>query len=226
MSISLVAVNETTTVRLVPSGYSKPPVLGPLADSREEEELLMQLEGLTSGRLTAEEEGLKNLHPRELTYKVWGHTYINAAFAYTRKEGNRFNDNTRGAWYCAFEDLTALEEIIFHRTRELKRINVFEDRIDYQSLLASFVGEFHDTRNQDPIPEYLDPDPAIAYPKGQILARNLREEGSLGIVYPSARRPGYDCLVAFSPHLVQNVRYGGRWHLKWDGSPVPIVSGT
>ncbi len=185
----------------------------------------MQLEGLTSGRLVAEAEGLKNLSPRELTYKVWGHTHINAAFSYTREEGNRFNDNTRGAWYCGFEDLTALEEVIFHRTRELERINVFDDKVDYQSLLASFVGRFHDVRGIDPTPDYLGPITATAYPKGQKLARELREERSLGIVYPSARRAGHDCLVAFHPHLVQNVRYGGKWHLVWDGSPTPTVSG-
>lgn len=186
----------------------------------------MQLEGLTSGRLLAETEGLKNLNPRELTYKVWGYTHINAAFTYTREEGNRFNDNTRGAWYCAFEDLTALEEVIYHRTRELKRIKVFEDHIDYQSLLASFVGKFHDVRNLDPMPGFLGPDPSTAYPLGQKLARDIRDGGALGILYPSARRTGHDCLVAFSPHLVQNVRYGGKWHLRWDGSPTPTVIGT
>lgn len=186
----------------------------------------MQLEGMTSGRLVAEVEGLKNLDPRELTYRVWGHTYINAAFTYTREEGNRFNDNTRGAWYCAFEDLTSLEEIIYHRTRELERISVFEDQVEYQSLLASFVGEYHDVRNVNPKPDYLGPDPVSAYPKGQKLARLLRSIGSNGIVYPSARRPGHDCLVAFSPHLVQNVRYGGRWRLLWDGNPRPTILGS
>lgn len=226
MSIPISQVRAEATVRLVPSGHSKPPVLAPLAGSREDEELIMQLEGLTSGRLVAEVEGLKNLNPRELTYKVWGYTHINAAFAYTREEGNRFNDNTRGAWYCAFDDLTALEEVIFHRTRELMRINVFEDDIEYQSLLASFVGSFHDVRNIKPKPDYLGLDPALAYPKGQKLARELRDIGSIGIVYPSARRTGHDCLVAFNPHHVQHVRFGGRWQLRWDGSSTPKVMGA
>lgn len=226
MTLPQVAINETATVRLVPSGHAKPPVLACLATSHEDEERIMQLEALTSGRLGAQTEGLEGLDPRELTYKIWGHTHINAAFSYTRAEGNRFNDHTRGAWYCAFEDLTALEEVIFHRTRELQRINIFEDHADYQSLLASFVGNFHDARGLDPVPDYLGPDPVTAYPKGQKLAQGLREGGSPGIVYPSARRGGHDCLVAFSPHLVQNVRYGGRWHLRWEGSPTPVVSGT
>ncbi|MBF9052590.1 RES domain-containing protein [Roseobacter sp. HKCCD9010] len=216
-------VNEQATVRLVPSGYAKPPVLSPLADSHKEEDLLASLEGLTGGRLVAEREGLPNLNPRELTYQIWGYTHINAAFAYTRDEGNRFNDKTRGAWYCAFEDLTALEEVAYHRTRELKRINVFDDEVQYQSLLASFVGDFHDVRGINPEPDYLGEGPKHAYPKGQLLASQLRAEDSLGIIYPSVRHPGGTCLVAFHPHSVQNVRFGARWKFTWNGIPEPII---
>ena len=225
MTPPLASINEAATVRLVPTAHAKPPVLEALAPSPDDLDLIAQLEGLTSGRLTAERQGLPNLDPRELTYRIWGHTYINAAFTYTRPEGNRFNDATRGAWYCAFEDLTALDEVIYHRTRELTRINHFEDSADYQSLLASFVGDFHDVRALSPAPDYLGSDPATAYPAGQKLAQSLRADGSNGIVYPSVRRAGGTCLVAFSPHLVQNVRFGGRWHLAWDGSPAPTISG-
>ncbi|MEO1192635.1 MAG: RES family NAD+ phosphorylase [Pseudomonadota bacterium] len=225
MILPLAPVHAAATVRLVPSAYAKPPVLSAIADTEQEEALIAQLEGLTSGRLRAEREGLADLHPRELTYRIWGQSLINAAFSYAREEGNRFNDKRRGAWYCAFEDLTALEEVIFHRTRELDRIAVYEDRAVYQSLLASFVGDFHDARGLDPPPDFLGADPAIAYPSGQVLASALREQGSLGIVYPSARRARHDCLAAFSPHLVQNLRYGGRWELVWEGRRTPRVSG-
>lgn len=226
MTPPMIHVNEGATVRLVPSGYAKPPVLLPLVDSRHEEDLLAKLEGITSGRLNAEAEGLPNLNPRELTYQIWGYTHINAAFTYTREEGNRFNDNTRGAWYCAFEDMTALEEVAFHRTRELERINVFEDCVEYQSLLASFVGEFHDVRNIDPTPDFLGSDPGTAYVKGQKLAGQLRAEQSLGIIYPSVRHLGGTCLVSFQPHAVQNVRFGARWKLSWNGERDPIIEGV
>ncbi|MCP4097827.1 MAG: RES family NAD+ phosphorylase [Planctomycetaceae bacterium] len=222
----MTTINEQVTVRLVPSGYAKPPVLLPLVDSRHEEDLLAKLEGMTSGRLLAERDGLTNLNPRELTYQVWGYTHINAAFSYTRDEGNRFNDKTRGAWYCAWNDVTALEEVAFHRTRELKRINVFKDEVEYQSLLASFVGEFHDVRGIVPTPGYLGENPATSYPKGQILASQLRAQDSLGIVYPSVRHESGVCLVAFHPHTVQNVRFGARWKLIWDGTSDPVIEGA
>ena len=39
------------------------------------------------------------------------------------------------------------------------------------------------------------------------------------LIYPSVRRAGGTCLVAFLPHVVQNVRPGARWKLSWQGTP-------
>lgn len=214
----LCAVHQTDTVRLVPTAYYKPPVLKPLIDTDEELEILAAFEGLTNQRLHAERSGLGDLEARELMFKAFGQSWINAAFAYTRPEGNRFNDAGRGAWYCAFDDLTAIEEIAYHRTRELARIQVFEDEAEYQVLLAAFIGDFHDVRGFSKSADFLGPDPMIAYRAGQKLAQALRAQHSRGIVYPSARKAGGICLVAFQPHLVQNVRPGARWRLSWSGS--------
>ncbi len=220
-SLPLTQISRTDTVRLLPTAYFKPPVLRPLVDTHEEEDILAEIEGLTSRRLKAEATGLSDLDARELLYNAWGTTYVNAAFAYTRPEGNRFNGPMRGAWYCAFEDLTSIEEVGFHRTRELTRIGVFEDEAVYQSLLAGFMGEFHDLRAAKGRSRYIDAlnsDPLQGYPAGQALALELRESGSRGVVYPSARRKGGTCLAAFQPALVQNVRPGARWTLTWSGS--------
>ncbi len=216
--VPLCAVHQTDTVRLVPTAYYKPPVLKPLIDTEEELEILAAFEGLTNQRLEAESKGLSDLESRELMFKAFGQSWINAAFAYTRPEGNRFNDAGRGAWYCAFDDLTAIEEVAYHRTRELERIRVFEDEAEYQVLLAAFIGDFHDVRGFDKSVDFLGPDPTIAYHAGQKLAQSLRGQQSRGIVYPSVRKAGGICLVAFQPHLVQNVRPSARWRLSWSGS--------
>lgn len=218
MTPPLTAIEKSDTVRLIPTAYYKPPVLRPLVDEEDEMAILAEIEGLTNKRLKAQIRGLADLDARELAFGVWGQTFINAAFAYTRAEGNRFNDGRRGAWYCAFEDLTAIAEVGFHRTRELARINYFHDEFVYQALLAGFIGEFHDLRSADKSLEYLSGDPETAYPAGQAFAAALRREGARGIVYPSSRRAKGTCLVAFHPHLVQNVRPGARWKLVWDGT--------
>lgn len=225
MTLPAASLAEKATTRLIPNAYFKPPVLRPLVDSDAELAALAALEGLTSERLTAERSGLADLDPRELAFKAragalgkWGHTYVNAAFCYTRPGGNRFNDGNRGAWYCAFDALTAIEEVAFHRTRELAFIGHFHDQMAYQALLADFIGEFPDLRTRPPLADVLDPDPAVGYPAGQRLARALRSEGWAGLVYPSVRRAGGTCLVAFEPQIVQNVRPGAKWLLRWNGS--------
>jgi hypothetical protein len=217
---------QRDTVRLISTGRLKPPVLLPLAANFGALEDLAGLESVTNARLTAQETGLPGLDPRELVFGRPGYTFINAAFTHTRPGGNRFNDEDRGAWYCAFEAETSLGEVSFHLTRELEAVGRFENVTDYAELRADFFGPFHDLRVFDRASEEaLGDDPAIAYPAGQTLARQLRvEAASNGVVYPSARRAGGTCLAAFRPDLVQNLRQGGIWRLEWQGAPAPSMT--
>ncbi len=218
-------LHQADTVRLIPSARLKPPALAALADSDEELAALARLESATHGRLQAQAEGLAGLDPRELVFGVPNHTFINAAFAYTRPGGNRFNDETRGAWYAAFEVETSLKEVAFHLTRALADAgNAFDNTTKYAELMADFIGPFHDFRPARPRPACLDADSAAGYPAGQRLARELRSRGAPGIVYPSVRRKGGTCLAAFHPAVVQNVRQGGLWTLTWKGRAEPEVA--
>jgi RES domain-containing protein len=221
-----VEIAQSNTLRLISTGRLKEPVLSALAASHGAREELAALEGTTNGRLHALQSGLAELDPRELVYGRSGHTFINAAFVYTRPGGNRFNSEARGAWYCAFEVETSLQEVAYHLTRELENIGRFENVTDYAELIADFYGRYHDLRASDKSTELaLHDDVTIAYPAGQELARRLRsEEASNGIVYPSVRRIGGTCLVAFHPDLVLNLRQGGIWRLEWQGTPVPSIT--
>lgn len=233
MSLPTTALAQHATVRLIPHAAFRPPVLEPLAATPADLAALEALEALTSERLRAEREGLADLDPRELAFSArqnqlhrWGNTMVNAAFTYTRPTGNRFNDARRGAWYCAFDDLTAIEEVAYHRTRELAFIGEFRDEATYQALLADFIGEFADLRSAAPAPPSLDEDPESGYPAGQALARTLRADGHSGLIYPSVRRRGGICFVAFEPQIVQNVRPAARWLLRWSGDARFTVSGA
>jgi RES domain-containing protein len=222
----LADIVQRDTVRLISTARLKEPVLLALAPNHGAMEDLAELEGATSGRLQAQEGGLLDLDPKELIFGRPGHTFINASFAYTRPGGNRFNDDERGAWYCAFLAETALAEVSFHLSRELEAINRFENVTDYAELIADFVGQFHDLRGETfTIEPCLSADPSLAYPAGQALAKWLRRErDSLGLIYPSARSRGGICLVAFHPSLVQNLRQGAIWRLEWQGSRQPEIS--
>jgi hypothetical protein len=213
------------TVRLISTGRLKEPALAPLARNQQTLEDLASLESVTNGRLQAQQSGLADLDPRELAFGRAGHTLINAAFAYTRPGGNRFNDESRGAWYCAFAVETSLAEISFHLTRELAAIDRFENVTEFAELLADFFGPFHDLRGANQEGEsILNADPRIGYPAGQSFARQLRREASSnGIIYPSVRHMGGICLVAFRPDLVLNLRQGGVWRLEWRGAQEPAM---
>lgn len=221
------AISDRALVRLLPATWHKPPALRGLVDTDDEMAILAEIEGLTSARLQAERGRNPHLDPRELAWKrrrtdlrVYGDTHVNAAFTYTRRGGNRFNSEQRGAWYCAWDSLVSVAEVAWHRTRELGYTGSFEDSARYVELLADFIGEFHDLTGEPDHPA-LNPDPVLGYPEGQNLAQHLRTEGSRGLIYPSVRAPapGGICLVCFDPGAVQNVRPGASWDLVWAGTP-------
>ena len=221
----ITTIQDRGLIRLIPATYHKPPVLRGLVDSDEEAALLAELEGETSGRLMAQREGSAALDRRELAFarrvrdlQVYGITHINAAFAYARAPGNRFNGGDRGAWYCSYDLLTSAAEVGYHRTRELGYAGVYEDEARYVELLADFIGDFPDLAGEPDHPA-LREDPAVGYPAGQALADVLRRDGHQGLLYPSVRRAGGRCFVAFAPHIVQNVRPGASWVLAWRGGP-------
>src|SRR3546814_2414087 len=89
---------------------------------------------------------MAGLRREDLVYGRSYRTFINAAFTHTKPGGNRFNPETRGAWYCAFEIETSLAEVSFHLTRELANIGRYENQTDYAELFAGFIGPFHDLR--------------------------------------------------------------------------------
>lgn len=223
--MKLVAIQDRALVRLIPATYHKPPVLRGLVDSDEEAAVLAELEAQTNQRLRTEREGSPAIDRRELAFArrdgdlhLYGQTHINAAFAYTRTGGNRFNEEGRGAWYAAYDLQTSAAEVGYHRTRELSFVGVFEDQARYVELLADFVGTFPQI-SKTAFPDVLHEDPSTGYPAGQALARSLRAEGHRGLLYPSVRKPDGRCFVAFDPHIVQNVRPGASWTFTWSGSP-------
>ena len=70
----------------------------------------------------------------------------------------------------------------------------------------------------------MSPDPAVSYPAGQALARDVLGLGGSGLLYPSARHDDGQCLVALRPHLVQNAGQGDSWKLEWARTSVPSIA--
>jgi RES domain-containing protein len=218
----LTNLRQFDTCRLIPSRFAEveDSVLVPLAENDDVLRDLFDLDNATNERLRGETGLLPGIGVDELVFGVPNFRIINAAFTYARPEGSRFNDGERGAWYCAFETETALAEVSFHKTVEYQEINRFDDSVTYQAMLADFTATFHDLRGANACPKCLDPE---SYVVSQALANELLESGSMGVIYPSVRRPEGTNLACFRPALVGNVRKGPAYRLTWAGSPTPVI---
>ena len=188
---------------------------------------IILLDGATNDRVQGEQAGLPGISTFELVYGIPNARIINAAFTHANPEGSRFNDAGRGAWYCAPEQETSLAEVAFHKARRLGEMIVpglpgerpDQDTSTYDDWLTDLRTELHvlDPGSPDAaetFQEYLEPEPVPAcYAAPQRLARELLLARSNGVLYPSVRRAGAQCLVCFRPALVYNVRRGRRLEL-------------
>jgi hypothetical protein len=218
--LSLVAFKNTS--HLIQSKYSLPDesVLSRVAPNQDVLQTAFELDNKTDDRLIAERELLPGIGPHELVFGIPFASIINAAFTHAAPEGSRFNGPDRGAWYAGKNVLTSQSEVAYHQTVALSEVGIFEDEITYDDHLADFIGEFHDLRSSGAFSNCLNPH---RYVESQILGEILLAQGSLGIVYPSVRHAGGECLVCFRPALVTNVRKSTTYRFRWEGKPKPVI---
>ncbi|HEV2419902.1 MAG TPA: RES family NAD+ phosphorylase [Terriglobia bacterium] len=206
MTPKLTALRQDNTHRLIPSRYGEESVLGRLAEDNRDLQALFELEGATNDRLLGEANLLPGISVHELLFGVSYAHIVNAAFTHAHPSGSRFNGPGRGAWYAAFELKTAQAETVFHKAQELAEIGWRAPEVfSFRDYLADFRAEFHDIRGDTDYAGCLDP---ASYANSQSIARELLALGSAGIVYPSVRRAGGNCVACFRPALVANVRQG------------------
>lgn len=210
----------TAAPRLIPSRYPTVGLLDRVADAADLD-ALFELEGWTNDRINGELGVLRSIPKDEWVLGRPMASVVMAAFCHPAPGGSRFSSEDRGAWYAARTIGTAIAESIFRRTQELREIGSFETRVEMRVYLADFRARFHDIREQRRIwRPFYDPDD---YSAGQSLARVLLDAGSQGLVYRSVRDPDGECLACFRPAHVRNVRSGGHYEFRWEGSPDPRV---
>lgn len=213
---------QDDTHRLIPSAYDEETVLNRLTADSNELTALFELEGATNERLLAEAGLLPGITVRELVFGLSYSHIVNAAFTHAKPLGSRFNGPERGAWYAGFSLETAGIEVAFHKAEELREINWQEKEIFlYADFLADFRGEFHDVRDDSRFAKCLDPN---SYATSQKLAGELLDKGSAGVVYPSVRHSGGNCIACFRPALVNNVRKGGQVSVEFENAlAMPVI---
>jgi hypothetical protein len=202
--------------RIVPSRFPPVGVYDRIA-APADIDALFAVEALTNPRLREEADALK-LVPKEHRISGPGSTPVMAAFTHLNPEGSRFSDGTWGVFYAAHSVATAVEETVYHRERFLAATAEPPCSIQMRCYRTSVDSRLHDIRGGWKAEH--DPDAYVASVK---LARTLRDDGSNGIVYDSARHPGGECLAAFQPDVVAPCVQSQHLVYRWDGSRIAQV---
>jgi RES domain-containing protein len=208
------------TVRLVPSRYPSVGILDQIA-SPDDLDAVIELETWTNDRISTELGALHRLPKEEWVMGEPMSSVIMAAFCHPRAEGGRFNGPDRGAWYAGRTAATAHAEVIYHRTLELEEVGVFDTYVQVRAYSATFHAPFADIRQ--PRAEFEPLLDRESYAASQSFARQLLQSGGNGVVYPSVRDPGGECIACFRPKLVKNVRMGSHFEYRWNGQRTPTI---
>jgi len=202
--------------RLVPSRF--PPVgLFDRVANVSDLDAVYAIESLTNARLR-DEVGNLRLVPENERQSGSGTTPIMAGFTHLNPEGSRFTDQYFGAYYAAKDIETALSETRYHRERFLRHTNEPPIDIDMRSYASEINTELHDIRGmQKDLSAIYD---ANSYNESQKLARNLRNDGSNGIVYDSVRHADGECVGIFRANIPQPVTQGSHYCFQWDGNSI------
>jgi len=141
-----------------------------------------------------------------------------AAFTHLNPEGSRFSDGSWGVFYAVHSVATAVEETVCHRERFLAATTEPACDIEMRCYRTSLDSKLHDLRSG--WPGAHDPD---SYAVSIALARELRDAGSNGLVFDSARHAGGECLAAFYPNVVAPCVQAQHLIYRWDGLRIAQV---
>lgn len=214
-------------VRLVESKYPPIALFEDLADP-EDWELLAAAEGRTNPRL-AETIGKLDLVPPERRINGAGASYVMAPFTHCSPDNpGRFHDGSFGAYYAANSFETSLAEVTYHQARRLQDsqeapgwISDMRELIgNVEARLLDIRTDGHDDGRDGPYAALLDPDD---YSRAQDFARKSRAQGADGIVYPSVRDPGGECIAAFWPDVVAAPVQGRHLRYHWNGTRIDMI---
>ena len=181
-------------------------------------EALIALEQLTNPR-ARDEVGEIALVPPDQRVSGPGASYVMASFTHLNPKGSRFSDGSFGVYYAASELATAIAETIFH-FEEFARDSGDPMRMEDMRVLVGAVAAAFEDVAAVPEPrrsQILDP---LSYAISRAYAREVREAGANGVVYPSVRRGGGECIGAFRPRAIGLPRQERRLKYRWNGERV------
>lgn len=205
--------------RIIPSRFPPVNLFEGVNGAPDDWELLSEYEGETSSRLRQEAGEIHLL--RDADRRVGpGWTPVMAAFCYPAPTGSRFADGSFGAYYAANSEDTAIAETRYHTQRFMRESGEPPIQLERRVYLANLDARLIDLRQASNASALLAPDDWSA---AQQFGRRAWQQGEYGIVYPSVRDTGGECVAVLRPPALSPTWQGAHLIYDWDGTRIAHV---
>jgi hypothetical protein len=219
-AIPVSGVKWQNAVRIIRSIYPPIDLFEDIADPADWP-LLISAEQKTNPRIM-ENIGNLDLVPVDRRAGGNGATYLMAPFTHVSMDRkSRFSDGSYGVLYAGNAFEVALLETVHHHAAFMARTNEAAGwTSQFREIILRVDARLHDLRGDNAgHSAVLDPDD---YTASQKLSAQLRDGGSNGIVYPSVRSEGGECIGLFYPDLAAGAIQGRHLDYHWDGTRVDL----
>lgn len=218
-ALPVATIEWTGAVRIIRSVFPPIDLFEDIADPADWP-LLISAEQKTNPRVM-EQIGRLDQVPQGRRVGGPGASYLMAPFTHaTTDRPSRFSDGSYGVLYAGNSFEVALFETIFHHEQFMARTAEAPGwTSQFREIVMNVSARLHDLRT-GLMPETLSPDD---YAAGQELGAALRRAGSDGVVYPSVRRRGGECVGLFYPDLASGPTQGRHLDYHWNGVRVDYV---
>jgi RES domain len=213
-------VNWPRAVRIIRSLHPPIDLFEDLADPADWD-LLISAEQKTNPRLM-ETLGNLDLVPPERRVGGPGATYLMSPFTHiSRDRPSRFSDGSFGVLYAANHFKVALLETIYHHGLFMRRTREAAGwSCGFREIRLKIHANLHDLRTT-PIAARAELHPSD-YSAGHNLGTALRAAGTDGVVYPSQRSTGGECVGLFYPNLARKPVQGRHLDYHWNGESIDL----
>ena len=157
--------------------------------------------------------------PRQSTRQTG--TAVRAAPFAAMGQPSRFSDGSYGMLYAGLDKETAIAETVFHSERHLRATGEAPLEFDMQSYVGVIAKPLDDLRGA--AFEHLHQPSLETWPVCQAYGRERRRAGAWGLLYPSARRMGGECIGVFRPSAVSIPTRDTLYRYCWNGATVHRV---
>lgn len=149
-----------------------------------------------------------------------GASVVMAAFTHTGY-ASRFTNGDYGVYYAARDLDTAIHETVYHRERFLGFTSEPPCEIDMRVYKGTVQKPLIDLRSESY--SHLMQAAPEEYPVSQKFGASLRATDCYGVLYPSVRNLGGECIAAFRPTAI-SLPVQSKWLVyHWNGECVDKV---